>query len=153
AAPLSLGVRRRSLLIQVDGMEVLMSRKPIAGILALAVSGVILTADVRSGATTAEQMKPSPVGVWDVRGKDSGNTRWIGTLVLTTGDLGTLVGHVDWFGSEGDFDGASGREYVSATFDPKTRILKLMGTKLEYPRKITLGTYRAELTEDGLRLE
>ncbi len=130
-----------------------MPRKTIVGILALAVSGVLLTAGVRSAAEAGEGTKRSPVGVWDIKGTDSANTEWIGTLVLTSGDKGALVGHIEWFGRGGDNDGAAGREYVSADYDRETRTLRLQGTKLEFATKLTLGTYRAVLTEDGKRLE
>lgn len=125
-----------------------MLRRALTG--ALAVAAVLTLAD---GACVAAQEAPKeagPAGTWEIKGADTGGIKWKGTLVLKKGEDGVLSGHIDWSGS----DGASGREHVRATFDPKTRILKLEGTKLERAEgAIDLGRYTAEMSEDGSRLE
>jgi hypothetical protein len=104
-------------------------------------------------AQSDQETQTSPIGAWDVRGTDSDGTNWLGTLVLYKGPDGALVGHIAWSGSGGRWDGSTGREYVSATYDPVKRTLTLIGEKLYYAKILALGRYRAVLTEDGAALE
>lgn len=115
-------------------------------------ASVMLTASTMI-AQSAQDKKTSPIGAWDVRGTDSDGTKWLGTLILTKGPEGTLVGHIAWSGSGGRWDGSTGREYVSATYDAVKRTLTLKGEKIYYGKGIALGSYQAVLTEDGTALE
>lgn len=129
-----------------------MYRNLAAGVVAIVAGCLVLVVGLRATAQPARENKLSPVGVWDIRATDTAKTKWIGTLVLTT-EKGGLVGHVDWSGSGGEYDGATGRERVTATFDAKSRRLTFRGEKLEHAKLIVLGNYTAEMTEDGTRLE
>ncbi len=97
--------------------------------------------------------KIAPAGRWSIEGTDKEGTQWTGDMMLKAGDDGAITGHIDWSGSGGTSNGASGREIVSATFDPETRLLNLKGVRLERAKNIGLGEYTAELAEDGKRLE
>lgn len=115
-------------------------------------AGTLLQAGYAPMMAQPPEKSPSPIGAWDVWGQDKAKTMWLGTLVLSTDDQGGLAGHVDWSGSGGESDGAAGREYVTATYDPKTRALKMKGVKLAQANRIVLGTYTAELSADGMGL-
>lgn len=119
---------------------------------ALFVCVLVLTPCARTIAQSAPKA-PGPVGTWEIKGADMGGTQWTGAMVLTMADKGAIVGHIDWSGSGGKYDGASGREHVRATYDSATRALKVKGERLERANKIGLGAYSAELSEDGARLE
>jgi hypothetical protein len=89
------------------------------------------------------------VGVWDLKGTDTANTKFIATMVLTNGKAGILKGHIDWLGS----NGSCGREHVTGSYDAKSKVLKIIGIRIEFSDRIIRGTYRAELSQDGSVLE
>lgn len=102
---------------------------------------------------TPAKTTQSPLGVWDIRGYDSRGTNWIGTLIIMHSDTKTMTGHIHWSGSGGRFDGATGREYVNVTYDESTKLVSIVGQRLEHAKRIALSAYRAELSQDGNRLE
>jgi hypothetical protein len=117
---------------------------------ALTVFACVLLLAEGAGCAAQQPEKPaSPVGAWDITGQDRSKVQYIGTLILTTADKVKLVGHIMWSGT----DGSSGREHVTATYDAKGRILMLKGVKLEQAKGLSLGSYKAELSEDGMELK
>ncbi len=128
-----------------------MSRKAIIGSAAL-VAGVLLWMAWARADDPPAPKRPGPVGTWEIKGTDTDETEWTGTLVLRR-KKGALVGYIDWSGKGGKGDGASGREFVRATYDPKTRQLKIAGQRVQDANRIGPGNYQAELSEDGSRLE
>jgi hypothetical protein len=126
-----------------------MCRQASTWVLIVLGSASLINTCSRTIAEPIQRKEHTPVGVWDVRGVDAQNTEWIGTMVLLEGKKGGLVGHIDWSGS----NGCGGREYVDGSFDGKSRVLDMAGTKLEHARKIVLGKYKCELSEDGERLK
>ena len=111
---------------------------------------IALVAILSSNATaqSGQILDSGPIGAWDLTGYDEENTRWIGTAVLTRVSGETLTGHIDWLGSNGH----CGREYVTGSYDPMIRILKMSGTRTEFSDRIVRGNYIAELSPDGSRL-
>jgi len=99
-------------------------------------------------AQSYKQQKDSPLGVWDLKGLDSANTEWIATVVLTQAMDGARGGYIDWLGDNGH----SGREYITASFNGKTRLLKMIGTQVVFSKYIVRANYSAELSPDGLHL-
>ena len=91
----------------------------------------------------------SPTGTWDLRGVAEDGKGWIGTLVLTADPKGQLTGRVDWLGETG----ASGREFVTGTFDPRSSELHLEGHRLQYADSIARCRYTARLSAGGWELE
>ena len=91
----------------------------------------------------------SPVGVWDLCGQDEADTGWIATLVLSLGEDDTLVGYVDWLGDNGH----SGREYVTGSFEARTRSLDFEGTRVENSDGVVRSEYHAVVSTDGGQLE
>lgn len=96
--------------------------------------------------------EPTPAGTWTITGHDASQTTWTGLMALTIAADGSIAGHIDWSASGGRSDGASGREQVAAIYDPATRQLRLKGSALERARHLSLGSYAAEMSEDGNRL-
>jgi hypothetical protein len=110
---------------------------------------VLFAAYYATSVAQPHEQQTTPVGVWDLKGEDEENTKWIATLVLLTGKTETMLGHIDWLGS----NHSCGREHVTATYDAKTRALKRVGTSVEFSNDVVRATYRAELSPDGLLLE
>jgi hypothetical protein len=110
---------------------------------------LVATGHGRAPAQQGDKQQPTPVGVWDVKGDDQANIKWIATMVLRPDKDGAVKGHIDWLAS----NSACGREHVTGTYDAKTRVLKLVGVQLEFPNQIVRGTYRAELSANGSLLE
>jgi hypothetical protein len=83
----------------------------------------------------------SPAGVWKVEGEDG--VRWSAELVLAEPGHD---GHFDWKSERGD----SGRELVTWTYHPDTRMLVLTGHELrDAVGQIGLGSYIARVSADG----
>lgn len=105
---------------------------------------------------TAKQAPPArepaphaaPVGAWDLQATDTAGTRWIATLVILQDTGDNLRGYIDWCGGNGH----GGRELVTGSFDPATRVVQLRGHAIEHGRGITTGVYRVDLAPDGIRL-
>jgi pimeloyl-ACP methyl ester carboxylesterase len=146
-----LGAGKRVSVARRIAEEGFMSRGVIAGGLAPVAGVWVLLACARADDPPGPK-KPGPAGTWTIKGTDMDETEWTGKLVLRR-DKGALVGYINWSARGGKADGASGREYVRATYDPKTRLLKMTGERLQDANMIALGTYQAELSEDGSRLE
>lgn len=112
----------------------------------------VLIAVAMQGVAWAE---PSPVGTWDVSGRDNSGTRWKATLVLEPEDKDEypptrLKGFFDWEGS----NKTGGREYVVlATYDYDSRELTLHGAELEdADPNITAAVYKTTMTEGADKL-
>jgi len=81
-----------------------------------------------------------------VRGESENGEPWSARLVL---DEQSGKGHFDWLSAKG----ASGRELVTWSFDDRTAMLRLSGYEMLDPKgNIGVGTYEAELSDDGARL-
>lgn len=99
--------------------------------------------------------EPSPVGTWDVAGRDQSGTKWSATLFLEPMDMDEypptrLKGFFDWDGS----NKTGGREYVVlATYDYETRELILQGSELEdADPNIRTATYTVSMTKEADKL-
>jgi hypothetical protein len=104
---------------------------------------------------TACYAEPSPVGTWDVAGRDQSGTKWSATLFLEPMDQNEypptrLKGFFDWDGS----NKTGGREYVVlATYDYETRQLVLHGSELEdADPNIRMATYTVSMTKEADKL-
>jgi hypothetical protein len=96
-------------------------------------------------------LSASPVvGTWQVQGEDALKVKWTATLVLRAGDPGAsdLIGYFDWLGS----DGTMGREHVSVSFNVSSRILTLIGRRVENSNGLIPSKYQVELSADGAKL-
>jgi hypothetical protein len=86
-------------------------------------------------------------GNWALQGRDPNGTDWLADLVLQPAANGkTLSGYFDWHANA---LGAYGREYITGTFDPATRLVRLVGTGLQNASGIRLSTYTAVLDPTG----
>lgn len=97
---------------------------------------------------TVEQ-EASPMGLWDLECLDGDGTRWFATLVLSNDGNDTLAGRADWLGD----NGASGREHISGTYDPRSRTITFHGTHMEYGDRIVQCEYSATLSSSGNHLD
>ncbi len=115
---------------------------------AIILTCVLLSAGIESRTTANEITGISPIGVWDLTGVDSDNTRWIATVVIRRGKDARLHGHIDWLAD----DGTGGREYVDISFSADSRIVRLTGTKIVFSTTIARGSYVAKMSVDGASL-
>src|SRR5262245_39492291 len=82
-------------------------------------------------------------GNWALQGRDPNGTDWLADLVVQqTANGKTLSGYFDW---QANALAAYGREYVTGTFDPATRLVRLVGTGLQNASGIRASTYTAVL--------
>ncbi len=82
-------------------------------------------------------------GTWSLTGEDSNN--WTGKLVVESAGNTAFTGYIDWHKDGNN----AGREYYQGSFNEKTRIATLKGTRLENPNGIGLGVYKATLSKNG----
>lgn len=100
--------------------------------------------------------EPSPVGIWDVVGRDDSGTALKATLFLEPPDKDDysptwFKGHFDWDGS----NKTGGREYVVlATYDYQARQSQLRGAEREGAAGSIRSTiYKASMSEAADRLK
>ncbi|MCL2444101.1 MAG: hypothetical protein FWD13_11665 [Treponema sp.] len=90
---------------------------------------------------------PGP-GVWKVTDWGSG-ANWTGDMVVEEMNLNEFSGYFDWVGP----DDIGGREYFRGTYDWQGKRLTIQGHRLADANGLTLGSYRARLSQNGKDIE